>query len=108
MENYSTQIEVLLMVGTTFSSRHYCEIEKYGNHCHLSKQEKLEVACWNAFMEEMLGQISSGDNAAEDLYLWKIRKASLFLVIEIGKFPGEIRKRHSIDPYYFLDYYSAN
>lgn len=107
MENYSTHVEVLLLVSTTFSSRHYCKIEKSVNHDHLTEKEKLEIACWNAFIDEMLPEIFTYD-AAATMFLWKIRKASLFLVMDIGELPEDVNKLYSIDPYFFLDFYSAN
>jgi|SRR5215471_14952868 len=107
MEKISTQQEILLLTGTRFSSRQWCEKDNTDNNERLTPKERLEEACWNGLLNEMLPEIF---NLAphNGLYLWKVKEASSFLEIELGEFPVVTDKYYSIDPYSFLEVSSPN
>lgn len=105
MKNDFIQLEILLMIGTTFSSGQYCELEE--NNKLLSENEKLEEACWNGMMRVMLPEIFI-QAIKSKIYIWKIREAVSFLDLEIGEFPNEISRQFSINPYFFLEMHSNN
>ncbi len=107
MKNEAAQLEILLMTGTTFSSRQYCAKENPEMNKPLSEIEKLEEACWNGLVHEMLPEIY-GQYINSKLFIWKISGASSFLNLEMGEFPKEINKLFSIDPYSFLVLQSGN
>ena len=107
MEKNSTQQEILLVTGTSFSSRQWCEKDNTDNNERPTPKERLEEACWNGLLNEMLPEIF--DQATHNgLYLWKVKEASSFLEIELGEFPGVTDKYFSIDPYTFLEVHSPN
>lgn len=107
MERNSTQQEILLVTGTSFSSRQLSEKDDTGSNSNLTPKEQLEEACWNGLLNEMLPEIFD-QNPEDAVYLWKIKEASSFLEIELGEFPGVEDKYFSIDPYTFLEMTSKN
>lgn len=109
MEENTTQLEVLLMVGTSFSSRQYGEKENTGNHKNPSEKERLEEACWNGFLPEMLPEIYASINKAEPLYLWKVREGVSFLELELGDTPSKKEDGwFSVNPYLFMEQQCGN
>ena len=55
MEEQSTQQEVLLLTGTSFSARQ--RIENEGIKTNLDENSQLEEACWNGLSAELLAGI---------------------------------------------------
>ena len=102
MKTTSTQQEILLLVGTNFSSRHCCE--ENSNKNHLTEREQLEEACWNGLVHEMLPELCE-QVYGNKLYMWQVWKTNSFIEIEMGEIPGEKENYYSIDPYSFLPEY---
>lgn len=102
MKKNSKQQEILLMTGTTFSSRQLCEKDDSGNLNNLTEIEKLEEACWNGLLLEMFPDIFGQLDDAKMLYLWQITEGASFIGIELGEFPAGKDNYYSIDPYCFL------
>jgi hypothetical protein len=96
----STQQEILLITGTSFSSRQCYRRE--GDLGHVSQQKQLEEACWNGMLGEMLPELSLQPPPARKLVVWKIREAHSFLELDLGEFPASKDQTFSIDPYCFL------
>ena len=101
METNFAQQEILLVTGTSFSLGTFCETSDGLDYNHLSEKEKLEVACWNGLLPEMLPEIFN-KNAANRLYLWEIREASSFIKLELGEQYMGFDRYYSINPYAFL------
>jgi len=99
MKTNSIQQEILLVTNTTFSKRQYCEKEDPGNS-QLSQEEKLEEACWNGLLNDLLPEIISTSN--KQIYTWQIRQTKAFIEIELCTSPLRIGREYSIDPYYFF------
>jgi hypothetical protein len=98
MEKKSTHQEILLLTGTRFSGRqHYQEINP-GSSDNLSGNERLEEACWNGMLNEMLPEISEKTADGKNLRLWQIRATELFLELELGESPESKEDVFSIDP----------
>ena len=97
------QQEILLMTGTTFSSR-LCWEENYGqeDQGYLSETEQLQEACCNGLLPAILPEICEQIEGDKKLYLWKIRENKSCIDIELGQFPEILEKNFSIDPYTFL------
>ena len=52
MARLSTQQEVILVNGTGFANRQYCEKNPSNNgKNYLSQHEKLKEACWNGMLK---------------------------------------------------------
>ena len=101
MSTNSTQLEILLMTGTTFSSRQ-CYEKDDANQKNLTEREQLEEACWNGLLPQMLPEIYELLGSDTKLYMWQIKEAGSFIEIELGDLPEEKEKFFSIDPYSFL------
>jgi hypothetical protein len=112
MATNSTQQEILLITGTSFSSRGWIKKDEPGadpgSRDPLTEKEQLQEACWQGLLREILPELN--DQAGDDklLYIWKIREATSFLELELGEFPDKKDGYFSIDPYAFLEalYYS--
>lgn len=102
MKTNSVQQEILLVTGTSFSSRQCLEKDDLGSQSNLSEKQLLEEACWNGLLPEMLPEIYEQSGADTKLYLWQIREAKSFIEIELGELPEEKESYLSIDPYLFL------
>lgn len=101
MNANSTQQEILLLIGTKFSSRNCCEKDDKQNH--LTAAQLLEEACWNGLLQQMLPEIC--EECGNKMFLWQTRETNSFIEIELGDLPGEKEKHFSIDPYSFLSTY---
>ena len=93
------------MTNTTFSSRQWNDKDDSSRAKQLSEKERLEEACWNGLLGEMLPEISE---PSKSLHIWQVREGSSFLEVELSEFPSEKDKHFSIDPYCFLRVQSAN
>src|SRR6266850_8018225 len=102
MKRNNTQQEVLLITGTTFSSREWCEKDASSNSNQLSEKQRLEEACWSGLLQEMLPEIFTTEERKKILYLWQILEGSSFIELQLGEFPTAKNKYFSINPYSFL------
>jgi len=99
----STQQEVLLITGTTFSSSQLSKKDESAKPNNLTEIEQLQEACWNGLLQELLPEIFDKNIAEKKSYLWQIREGKSFLELEWGDFPEEKDNFFSIDPYDFLE-----
>jgi hypothetical protein len=100
--NYIQQ-EILLITGTTFSTRQYCEKDP-GKQTNLTEKEYLEEACWNGLLHEMIPEICEQPEGNKKLYLWQIKEGNSFIELELGEMPEEKDNHFSIDPYSFTPF----
>lgn len=101
METKSTQQEILLFTNTTFSSRQWMDkgvAEKLNN---MTPLEKLEEACWNGLVHEVLPEICETPTDVK-MTLWEVNVANSFLDLKFSQFPEYVEKDFSIDPYIFI------
>lgn len=104
MDTITTQSEILLMKGTTFSKREWCDDDIiYNTKDRLTKQQILEKAsCWNVILHEVVPELLHGQDTNEKLYLWLIRQGQAFIQLELCGEPLVIEREYSLDPYLFL------
>ncbi len=102
MPTRSTQQEILIMTGTTFSSRQFIEKDSGSDNNNFSEREKLEEACWNGLLPELLPEICE-ENNDHNIYLWQIKEANAFIELELSEFPEKLDFYFSIDPYVFMN-----
>ena len=103
MESNYTQQEILLITGTGFASRQWCEKDGSENKKMLTEKERLEEACWNGLVKEMLPELFRTANKENKIFLWKICEGKSFLELDLGETPFKKDRFYSIDPYSFLD-----
>lgn len=101
MKTRPTQQEILLMTGTKFSEREWAE-KLVEDKNKLTASEKLEDACWNGMLDEMLPELIQKSDQGKRLFLWQIRHCRSFLEIELSDAPTVIEREFSIDPYFFV------
>ena len=107
MKTDSTQQEILLLTGTTFSKREWCETTS-GDKNNLTSKEQLEEACWNGLLQEILPEIYMLPESQNKLFIWQIKEGKSFIELELGEIPGETDNQLSINPYSFLHFQSLN
>ena len=101
MKDISTQQEILLVTGTSFSKRQWSEKDPSDDH-PVTEQEQLEKACWDGLLKELLPEIFKKNDDGRELYLWQISEAGSFIELELCDHPESFEKIYSINPYYFL------
>lgn len=102
METNSTQQEILLITGTSFSLRQLSEKDSSSGNKNLTEKEQLEEACWNGLLPEMLPEICKEAIENKKIYLWQIKEADSFIELELSEFPEQTDKYFSLDPYSFM------
>ncbi len=100
MKTNSTHQEILLVTGTSFSTRQWCEKEP-GRQKELSEREQLEEVCWNGLLYEMLPEVNLHEENKK-LFVWKVQEANSFIEVELGETPEQTNEQISIDPYLFF------
>lgn len=108
MKNNTTQQEVLLVTGTGFAFRQYCEKDGSNNTPQLSAHDRLKNACWNGMLKDILPEVFMLSDPEVKMYLWQMREAHQFLALEMGDQPSEIDNYFSIDPYCFIHEQGGN
>jgi|SRR4030095_6207685 len=91
------QQEILLVTGTTFSQRQFVSRDSVNDDRALSENEKLEKACWDGLLDELLPEIITN----KKLHIWQICNSEFSLQIELSEYPSK-EKWSSINPDYFL------
>ena len=108
METNSTQLEILLLTGTSFAARQCCEKDDFGNPNPMSPVDQLQAACWNGLLPEMLPEVLENPTPGKQLYLWEVHETDSFLELELGEHPEQKDRYYSIDPYSFMTTESYN
>ncbi|MEP6846349.1 MAG: hypothetical protein ABI861_10115 [Panacibacter sp.] len=103
METNTTQQEILLMTGSSFFQQQCFEKNEQDSNKNLSQKEKIEEACWNGMLNELLPGIIEKSVTGKTLLLWQIKHGKSFLEIELCESPVETDNFYSIDPYIFLN-----
>jgi hypothetical protein len=102
MRKTNLQQEVLLVTGTSFASEELCKKEDPHQNGPLFENERLEEACWNGMIQTRLPEIFLQATGGGMLFLWQVKEATSFLVLDLGEAPADIDNRFSIVPYSFL------
>lgn len=101
MKTNYVQQEILLMTGTTFSTKQF-SADNAGRDNYTQK-EHLEEACWNGLLREMIPEICD-QTENKKLFLWQIKEGNSFIELELGEVPEEKDNQYSIDPYSFTHF----
>jgi hypothetical protein len=103
MGQTSTQREILLMTGTSFTSRQWSIKDESPDKNNKSEKERLEEACWFGVVKEILPELFHQSANEEKVFLWQIMEGKSFLELDMGESPFEKDRFFSIDPYSFLN-----
>jgi len=102
MERNFTQQEVLLNTATQFAHREWADKDATGS-AGLTAIEKLEKACWDGLVKEMIPELDITLNSDKKLWLWQVHETRTFLALDFYEYPCPKEKQVSIDPYLFMD-----
>jgi hypothetical protein len=102
MLNKIHQQEILLACNTSFLSKIYFENCNAGSSDIFIELEKIEEACWNGLLEEVLPEIFTKNTSDKPIYIWEIREYNSIMEIEMGEFPSGKDSYLCIDPYKFM------
>ena len=101
MERNFTQ-EVLLNTETQFANRQWNEKDDRGS-AGLSASEKLEKACWDGLIKDLLPELDITLRSNRKLWLWEIHHTRSFLALDFYEYPAAKEKESSIDPCLFMN-----
>jgi hypothetical protein len=102
MEPNFTQQEVLLNMDTQFAHRQWADKDASGS-ANLTAIEKLEKACWDGLVKELIPELDITLESNKNLRLWQVHETHSFLALDFYEYPGPKEKEASIDPYLFMD-----
>lgn len=106
-KNY-TQVEVLLMTGTSFLAGNWIPKDDSPAGRQLSDMEKLQDACWNGLLEAILPEVLVKPANDGILYLWDVKEAEAFLELELSEVPLPVDGRLSVTPHLFMGFQQYN
>ena len=108
MENNFTQLEILLITGTSFLSGNLCPKDNSTPDAQAGDNQQLQEACWNGLVQNMLPEICLPAADGGTLFLFQIRESSAFLELELGDTPTFLDHQFSLTPHLFLATQSFN
>lgn len=96
------QQEILLMTGTSFSSRQCLQKVDGDDQSYRTETEQLQDVCSNGQLPQILPEICEIFSGENTLYLWEIKENKSSVEIILGQVPEQIEREYSIDPYSFV------
>jgi hypothetical protein len=102
MSNNNCQQEILLAFNSSFLSKIYVEKCNDGASDIFIEPEKIEEACWNGMLEEVLPEVFTLNEPDRQIYVWEIREYNSVMEVDLGEFPSGKDKYYCIDPYKFM------
>jgi len=102
------QVEVLLVIGTTFSTSNWVDNDDKTDARQYTEIERLEEACWNGLLKPMLPEVWIDPPNDGILYLWEVKQGESCLKLELSEILTSIDPRRSIAPLSFLSFRNDN
>jgi hypothetical protein len=102
MKPKSTQMEVLILTGTSFSAKQLSEKNDSTPKSGRSEKDMLSEACWNGMLPSLLPELCEQLPAGKRVWLWQIKEGDAFIELELGETQEEKESHFSIDPYVFI------
>ena len=102
MLNIIRQQEILIAFNSSFLSKIYFEKCNAGSSDIFIELEKIEEACWNGLLEEVLPEVFTMKTPAGPIYIWEIREYNSIMKIDMSEYPSHKDNYLSIDPYKFI------
>ena len=109
MRSQNFNREILLFTGTSFAKREFINHDADKNQQKsYSQLDKLEMACWNGLLDEMLPELADSDLSKKESFIWKIIASENFLHICRGTHDIPFENELTIDPYFFTSSVNIN
>jgi hypothetical protein len=104
MKTIYMQQEIVLFMNTSFAHRELSGNKSQGaGKPTRSAKEKLEEACWNGLLSDLLPEIASDSICVNHLNLWQISQGDSFLCVDLTNHPVKIDPEFSINPALFFE-----
>src|SRR4051812_15079909 len=107
MELNIIQQEVLLIMDSQFAHRPWADKDPKAS-ANLSSIEKLEKACWDGLVKEMIPELDITLETDKKLWLWHVHETNSFLALDFYEYPVAKEKESSIDPHLFMEGTNSN
>ncbi len=107
MEKHTVTQEILLITASSFAQKDLCDKDSENNSIPSRSSEKLEEACWNGLLDELLTN-SPQTRKYGKLFIWTIHVSQAFLCVELAQSPEGIEAAFSLDPHMFLKLRNVN
>jgi hypothetical protein len=104
MKTLPIQQEIVLVMNSTLSNKQWTDKDSTGGANNGAAHDRMEEACWNGLLDELLPEIIDRSPSGKPLYLWQIRMHDAIIDMELSEYPGTIEKEFSIDPHLFLQF----
>jgi hypothetical protein len=101
MEPNNVQQEILLNTDTQFAHRQWTDKDSTEAE-NLNPIEKLEKACWDGLVKELIPELDITLHTEKKIWLWQVHETQSFLALNFYEFPGPMENEASIDPYLFM------
>ncbi|MEI6946487.1 hypothetical protein V9K67_04745 [Paraflavisolibacter sp. H34] len=108
MKTENTQLEILFRTATTLSQREWCEKDGKDQRGYYSEEDRLEDACWNGFLDELIPEVLQRSGWGRKLVLWTINRGPSLLHLHLGESVETLDNRSSLDPHRFLPFTCRN
>jgi hypothetical protein len=108
MKNFTTNNEILLLSGSSFFKRDWCELNGIKNDKKRSQKEQLIQLCWHGMLKIMIPEILAVENGNKALTLWEINESGNLLDLRYGDINQEMNDEWSINPYVYLTFAIPN
>lgn len=108
MKKISTNREILLLAGSSFFKRDWCEMNTSKNDKMLSQKEQLIKLCWNGMLKDMIPEICQSPIGTKPLPLWEINESGSMLDLRFGDFDEQMVDEWSINPFVYLTFAELN
>ena len=108
MDTNFTQQEILLNTSAGLLSNEWCLKNETDKPDNRTDKEKLEEACWNGLVRQLLPELFKTTVDTKDLTLWKVREIDMVLELELSDYPAAVDKYNSITPHLFLSVQECN
>jgi hypothetical protein len=102
MSGKTGQQEIILSFQSGFLSMNCAEKGNTESPGTPMDSEKIEEACWNGLLKEILPEICNMSFSGRQMFIWGIRDYNSIMEIDIGEFPAEKDDFLCIDPYKFM------
>ena len=84
MKANSTQMEILILTGTSFSASQFSDKNEAASKPGRTEKEILTEACWNGLLPALLPEICEQIPEGKKIYLWEIKEADAFIELELA------------------------
>jgi len=102
MKANSTQMEINILAGTSFSASQATDKNEAASKPGRTEKEILTEACWNGMLPDILPEVFVQMPTGKKMYLWEIKEADAFIELELGELQEDKDKYFSINPYAFI------